>query len=100
MPQGALIGTEMEAWWLSDPNAIRVALNLKKTPNVKSHPEQIASPKERIGELVRQCSQKTKVYLNTTHNAKIAEHLDLNKAKRCSSFVPFFNFVTTHMCTI
>jgi hypothetical protein len=88
---------EMEAWWLSDPQAIKLALNLRKTPNVKGHPEDIASPKERISALVRHYSDKTKVYMNTEHNAKIAVYLDLGKAKRCHSFVPFFDFVTKHI---
>jgi hypothetical protein len=88
---------EMEAWWLTDPHAIQLALNLRKTPTIKGNPEYIPSPKERIGELVRQYSQKTKVYLNTEHNVKIAQHLDLTKAKRCASFNPFFDFVTKHL---
>ncbi len=88
---------EMEAWWLSDPKAIQEALKLNRTPKIKGNPEQITSPKEHIGILVRQCSQKTKVYLNTKHNAKIAEHLSIAKAKKCNSFVSFYNFVTKYM---
>ncbi len=91
---------EMEAWWLSDPQAIRKALNLQVTPKIKGHPQSIASPKEHIGTLVRQCSNKTKIYLNTEHNAKIAEHLSLSKARQCDSFIPFCDFVTKHISSV
>lgn len=88
---------EMEAWWLSDPEAIRSALNLRQSPQINGHPERISSPKERLGSIVRQYSQKTKVYLNTKHNVKIAEYLDLTKAKQCKSFVPFHDFVAKYL---
>lgn len=87
---------EMEAWWLADPLAIRKALNLDVTPKVKGQPQNIFSPKEHIGALVKKCSKK-KMYLNTKHNEKIAQHLNLNKAKNCDSFMPLFAFVTEHM---
>ncbi len=87
---------EMEAWWLSDPEAIRKALNLRVTPRVKGRPQDILSPKEHIGQLVRVCSQKTKKYLNTEHNAKIAEHVSLTKLRTCTSFIPFQAFVSDY----
>jgi len=91
---------EMEAWWLSDPQAIQKALNLKVTPEVKGLPQSIASPKEYLGKLVRQCSYKTKTYLNTEHNAKIAEYLSLSKAKKCDSFIPLCDFVAKHISSV
>ncbi|MDD5759590.1 MAG: DUF4276 family protein [Desulfobulbaceae bacterium] len=88
---------EMEAWWLADPQAIQKALNLNITPKITGHPQDITSPKEHIESLVKKYSQKTKVYLNTKHNSLIAQHLDLDKARKCGSFLPFYDFVSTHM---
>ncbi len=88
---------EMEAWWLSDPAAIKNALNLKNIPKIIGNPQDIQSPKEHIGKLVNQYSEKTKVFLNTEHNPVIAEHLDLIKARQCNSFIPFFDFVSENI---
>lgn len=89
---------EMEAWWLTDPQAIKKALNLTGALRISGRPQDIKSPKEHIGYLVKKCSNKTKVYLNTEHNSTIAKHLDLGKARLgCDSFIPFYDFVYEHM---
>ena len=87
---------ELEAWWLSDPNAIKVALELDAMPRVEDHPEVIASPKEYIDCIVRRCSANKKQFLNTKHNPKIAANLNFVNAKSCESFKPFFDFVEKH----
>jgi hypothetical protein len=85
---------ELEAWLLSDPDAIKNGMNLKKLPKVKGHPETINSPKEHLGELIRKFSSGEKIYINTKHNEKIAKELSIEKAtKLCPSFVHFRNFV-------
>jgi Domain of unknown function (DUF4276) len=88
---------EMEAWWLADPNAIQKALNLARSPSVKGVPEQIPSPKERIERLVKVCSGGRVLYLTREHNWRIAEHVDLDKVRRCVSFLPLSSFVQRHM---
>jgi hypothetical protein len=88
---------ELEAWFLSDPEAIQKTFGLQKKPNIKGLPETINSPKEYLEDLVYRYSDK-RSYINTTHNAKISEHtsLDLLK-KKCPSFVRFYDFVANNL---
>lgn len=84
---------ELEAWFLADPEAIKVALNLRKRPIVKGHPESISSPKEHIDYLVKKISKNEKELLNTIHNEKISSHIDVSKLMKCKSFVPLYEFI-------
>lgn len=78
---------EIEAWFLSDPDAIKKTFNLDKTPKIKGLPETIASPKEYIESAVKLYSNNTKLYLNTKHNIKLSENICLDLIKnKCSSF--------------
>ena len=88
---------ELEAWLLADPDAIYAALNLDKIPKIPHNPESIKSPKEHIGTLVKRCSSNQKIYINTKHNKTIAEKLNIDKAKHCKSFIPFYQFVITNI---
>jgi hypothetical protein len=85
---------EMEAWFLSDTEAIQKSLNLPKKPSIRGNPENILSPKEKLGELVQRVSKNEKIYLNTKHNELIAKELSLNTVKdRCPSFKELYDFV-------
>lgn len=84
---------EYEAWLLSDPEAIKKVFGLKKTPNIKYHPETINSPKEYLGDIVERFSDGYKYYINTKHNKEISKYIDFSKVQRCSSFQPFLRFV-------
>jgi hypothetical protein len=85
---------EIEAWLLSDADAIKESMNLSKRPKVDGPPENIDSPKEYLEKLVYKTSGGEKIYLNTKHNAKIAEIVSIDKAnKLCPSFQPFYEFV-------
>lgn len=89
---------ELEAWFLSDPDGIKSALNLKKLPNIQRNPEFIDSPREFLEDLVLKTSQGEKIYIHTKHNGVLSNHtsLDLMKQK-CSSFLPFFEFISSNI---
>jgi hypothetical protein len=89
---------ELEAWLLSDPDAIKSSMNLNRTPNVGAPPETIDHPKEYLGELILRASDGEKIYINTRHNPRIAAALSITRAlASCPSFVPFRNFVLAHL---
>lgn len=88
---------ELEAWLLSDPEAIRKGMKLRKTPKIKYHPESINSPKEYLEKVVHQASDGEKIYIPTNHNEKIASELSLKKAKKCSSFIPLSEFISANI---
>ena len=78
---------EIEAWFLRDPEGIRDTFELNRIPNIKGNPEIINSPKEKLEDYVYQCSEKSKIYLNTKHNDILSTNLNLEKiSKRCNSF--------------
>ena len=84
---------ELEAWLLSDCEAIASALKLAKPLKTVTHPEQISSPKEYIRNCVYRASNKKVQYVNSVHNALIAERIDVNLIqKKCPSFEPFAAF--------
>lgn len=89
---------EMEAWFLADMDAVKAVFNLPKTPKAISRPESVLSPKERLGEVVYSNSKKTKEYLNTSHNSKLAEKLSLDTVKKkCKSFSELYDFVSSKL---
>ena len=84
---------ELEAWLLSDEIAIQKALKLQDTPKPVHHPETIESPKEHLGTLVKQYSKGgLKQYVNTVHNAQIAQNMSIAKLSKCKSFTAFSAF--------
>lgn len=86
---------EIEAWLLSDPKGIKKTMNLNRKPKFKGEPETISSPKEKLGEQIFACSNKTTLYLNTKHNQKIAEEISLELVnKRCSSFNSLTQYIS------
>ncbi len=85
---------EIEAWLLSDADAIKESMNLPKRPNIVGLPENINSPKEYLEKIIYKTSEGEKIYLNTKHNVKIAEMLSIDMANRlCPSFQTFYKFV-------
>lgn len=89
---------ELEAWLISDPDAISRGLKLRKVPRVPGNPETIDSPKEYLGDLISKISGGEKVYLNTKHNEMIATELSLDCAKnKCPSFDKFHSFIAENI---
>ncbi len=87
---------EMEAWFLSDPKAIRKTFNLKKEPKNFSHPENINSPKEVLARVIEKLSANSKIYLNTKHNVLLAKNTNIQTLKtKCKSFNSFHQFAST-----
>lgn len=86
---------ELEAWLLSDMAAIKSVFKVTGNLTIKAHCEQISSPKEYLGKLIRQTSQKP--YLNTVHNQKIASKTSIASLMTCESYKPFNEYVTTHL---
>ena len=89
---------ELEAWLLSDPQAIKNSLNLKRLPKIDGLPFNINNPKEYLRDIIFIASNNEKRYLNTVHNKLISKELSIEKAKEKNpSFVPFYNFVKNNL---
>lgn len=85
---------EIEAWLLSDKEAIKDVFHLQQSIKPIYHPETIRSPKEHLAQLVYKSSNKNKRYINTQHNVKIAEKLEIEVvASKCPSFKELLNFL-------
>jgi hypothetical protein len=84
---------ELEAWLLSDTDAINKAMKLKKGLKVVHHPETVPSPKEYIRDQTYLRSNKKVQYVNSVHNKIIASEIDISLIElRCPSFAPFQDF--------
>lgn len=83
---------ELEAWIIADEAAIAAVIPLLRIRPV-ARPETQGSPKEwLIGESSRGRSRP--LYVPTTYNARVAEHLDFAKVSaKCPSFNPLMTFV-------
>jgi hypothetical protein len=84
---------EIEAWLLSDTHAIQTAMNIQGKINSIPNPEGIDDPKRKLGEIIYLNSGKTKRYINTAHNWKIAAEIDISEVRKCSSFLPLERFI-------
>ena len=65
---------EIEAWLLYDGGAIARAFNEKQPPKLPGDPESLPDPKKHLRHLIRK--KYDKEYVNTIHNARIANHID------------------------
>lgn len=84
---------EMESWFLSDSNAVKLALNLPKEIKKYHKPESVVSPKEVLGREIEKASVNSKIYINTKHNPLIAKVVNINTLKeKCISFKELHEF--------
>jgi hypothetical protein len=85
---------EFEAWLLSDPIGIKLAMNIQKVPKIKGDPENINSPKEYLEKVIYAASCGSRFYINTKHNEIITEKISINKIlQKCPAFKPFHKFI-------
>lgn len=87
----------IEAWLLSDEAAIYRVMNLTDRVPRFANPEAIVDPKRRLKEIVYLKSRKTKRYINTVHNGKIASEISLDNVRRCRSFQPLEQFLNAKL---
>lgn len=87
---------ELEAWLLSDAEAIQHVFSLPKKPKKIVNCESVASPKEHLADLVWLNDKKR--YVNTIHNKRISEHISLENLKRCSSFMILDKYLCENVC--
>lgn len=86
---------ELEAWLLSDSEAIKQVFSLPKAPKKITDCESIQSPKEYLENLVWKIGRKR--YLNTIHNKKISQFMSLENLVRCSSFTIFDKYICENL---
>lgn len=85
---------EIEGWFLGDPEGIKNTFNLDRIPKINGVPESVDSPKEKLEDFIYQCSNKSKLYLNTKHNDLLSAELDLKKiSNKCQSFKKFEEYI-------
>lgn len=84
---------ELEAWLLSDHDAIQKTFKFKRRLGKIANPEAIQRPKETLRDIIEQRSDRKIIYVNTIHNSKIADHCQISNLLRCLSFRPFQTFI-------
>lgn len=84
---------ELEAWLLSDTEAIEKHFGLSATLKASSKPETIDSPKEFLQQAIYRLSGHKHI-LNTKHNAQLANVVSIEHIKKkCPSFNEFSNYL-------
>ena len=83
---------ELEAWLLSDAEAIKSTFSITENIRIANDVESIKSPKEHLQKLVKRLSSKN--YVNTIHNKKIAEKIETSKLSNCQSYKVFEDYIT------
>lgn len=82
---------EIEAWLLSDAEALQSTFHMRRRPRIPASPERVPSPKEYIRVLVWKSCRKR--YVHTIHNRRVARELRVERLVVCPSFNPYPPFV-------
>lgn len=86
---------EIEAWLMSDGNAIARVFRSSKSVPAPSNPELLVDAKRALVALVRKhCARD---YIPTVHNGKLAQELALKRIARLPSFKPLPAFISAAM---
>ncbi len=87
---------EIEAWLLSDSDAVKATFGVKtKMPRIPN-PETLKRPKEFLRDLVWKLSPNRTRYINKIHNQKIAANCDISKLSKSPSYKLFDDFIRAH----
>src|SRR5947208_3778433 len=79
---------ELEAWLLTDAEALQQSFSLKRRPKCPSNPEKVVDPKRELERLIWLTSDKSKRYVNSIHNVRIAERVAVSALRKCTAFRP------------
>lgn len=86
---------EIEAWLLADSIAIKQVFSIKEDIKPIKDCEKINAPKEELGRIVWRLVKKR--YVNSIHNAKLADKVSLDSLRKCKSYIPFDNYVLSNL---
>ena len=87
---------EIEAWLLSDAQALQKTFKMQGLPKVPARPERERRAKEKLRDIIWKFSKKR--YVNTIHNGKIASFIRINQLNTtCASFKPFPQFIKKYL---
>lgn len=87
---------EIEAWFFSSPQALRIVCGNDASKHVHLNPHLIPSPKERLSRLSVGANRKPRYSANDNHKLAAALELDLCE-KRCPAFSELRKFLSELM---
>jgi ribosomal protein L29 len=87
---------EIEAWIISDLEAVFSFFQIKKAVKEFSNPEKIRSPKEEIARIVKKETNGAKMYLHTRHNQGLIDLTSIEKMRKCPQFKKLEEFIVNN----
>ncbi len=86
---------EIEAWLLSDNEALKIIFGMQRTPRILKRTESIPQPKEYLRNAIWVTAKIR--YIPTVHNARIAEKSKLSELRKCKSFLFLDQYIKQHL---
>lgn len=87
---------EIEAWIISDLDAVYNFFQIKKTAKEFPNPEKVKSPKEEIAKIVKKETSGAKMYLHTRHNQSLIDLTSIEKMRKCPQFKKLEEFIVNN----